>query len=612
MNGKPKKSMLTTVEIHLLKEGEDFFASCAETTLHSVQHAMFLAGIAENGWDRFSHDKKDISLIQLCMSGPDLDAGIIDGGSCYYALSNFFLQGVEDKKLIMSDIKETLVAPNTFFVLRGQGRACEIWISRQALRRNSPLRCTYRPLWHDPSFFSARYTSRLDDMELDDCVDWLTYRCSPSQRQQRLENAKTFLYRQFFAESEDKQALVAKQLEVYFIRAIAQHTWLRMYLEAYFSEDGAMLAYFRKIDQYFREANLAVCHDFDRGCFVALASVEEAKNHLINRDWQHLFSEVFDVSKTKFSTLFLGPSRYSLQKMFYKFALLRHEDTQRVCEHPSDLVPYLLSSSMLCYFAEDVCDALLVVLDARTHTGVLVPTFFAAMEVMLKDYQGRRLACLDALFADASLPSGQTVSSSSFDSDDIQRLLIRIRVYLAQALVKDQQYVRYAYFAEILAHYVVLQDRFCRCVATLADVRSWCSIHKLDYDVKAETAMLGWFSRLLRPKFRYEDCPALLEEDEALDFTYDDLDYAAKYVSPCDANVGLFHFSWFSSRHAMPSMCEDDSGWQVQPLGNDFPNEKILRTFAKRIDSEEAASSSSLKDLDLFSKALSRIMLARP
>ncbi len=107
MNDKPKKLMLTTVEIHLLKEGEDFFASCAETTLHSVQHAMFLAGIAENRWDRFSHVKKDISLIQLCMSGPDLDTGIIDGGRCYYALSNFFLQGIEDKKLFMSDIKET-------------------------------------------------------------------------------------------------------------------------------------------------------------------------------------------------------------------------------------------------------------------------------------------------------------------------------------------------------------------------------------------------------------------------------------------------------------------------------------------------------------------------
>ncbi len=373
-----------------------------------------------------------------------------------------------------------------------------------------------------------------------------------------------------------------------------------------------MLAYFRKIDQYFRKAYLSVYHDSDRGCFVALASVEEAKNHLINRDWQHLFSEVFDVSKTKFPALLLGAPQYSLQKMFYKFALLRHEDTQRRCEQPFDLVPYLLSSSMLCYFTEDVCDALLVVLDARTHTGVLVPTLFAAMEVMLKDYQGRRLACVESLFTDLSLPSEQTANSSSSHLVDIQRLLVRVRVYLAQALVKDQQNVRYAYFAEILAYYVVPQDRFCWCVATLADVRSWCLMHKLDYDVKAETAMLSWFSRLFRPKFRCEDCPALLEEDVALDFTYDELDYAAKYVSPCDTRVGLFHFSWFSSRHAMPSMCEYEGGWQIRLLGSDSRNEKILPTYAKRIETEEAASSSSLKDLDLFSQALSRIMHARP
>ena len=124
--------------------------------------------------------------------------------------------------------------------------------------------------------------------------------------------------------------------------------------------------------------------------------------------------------------------------------------------------------------------------------------------------------------------------------------------------------------------------------------------------------MLSQFSRLLRPEFRYEDCPALLEEDEALDFVYDDLDYVVKYISPCDARVVLFYFSWFSLRYAMPSMCGDDGAWQVCPLDNDSRDEKILRFFARWIDNQEAASSRSSKDLDIFSQALNRVMVARP
>jgi hypothetical protein len=241
-----------------------------------------------------------------------------------------------------------------------------------------------------------------------------------------------------------------------------------------------------------------------------------------------------------------------------------------------------------------------------------VPTFFAALEVMVKEYQDRRLACVESLFTDASLPSEQAANSSSLDTDALQKLLVRVRVYLAQAVVKDQEYVRYAYFVEIVEHCVTLQDRFRRCVATLADVRTWCSMNRVDFDVKAETAMLGWFSRFLRPGFRYEDCPALLEEDEALECEYNDLDYATKYASPYDARVGLFHFSWFSSRYAVPSMCEDNAAWQMTPACGDVREEKILHAFARRVDSQEAASSSSLKDLALFSETLDRVMLARP
>ena len=79
--------------------------------------------------------------------------------------------------------------------------------------------------------------------------------------------------------------LIHDQGDLFFCRALAQHTWLRMTIEAHYTCNQEVSAFLLALDEAFRRVDKPVCRDYDRLFIDRLYALTGYKSLLLARDW---------------------------------------------------------------------------------------------------------------------------------------------------------------------------------------------------------------------------------------------------------------------------------------------------------------------------------------
>ena len=560
----------------------------------SVSSRLFTV-IASAQYSQSGHKflKRDSALYQPFMSAPDVFDRLIDVGEHYAFLGDYTVV-TEQGPVSLADMPESLVAPNVFFAVHHDAACLDVYQTSADFRQGRALYTTYRSLYYDHSYFSAAYAPILTPYDMQAVHAWLAVQDFPHWRTSRLDdlcNRFFSSHHQSFKGDVQVRELMQDQADLFFCRALAQHTWLRMAIEAHYRPDEAVRHFLLELDDTFRRVDKPVCYDFDLFFINKIRALSGGESLLLAGDWPTLRRKLFVEGGLGMDCSLSGDKLYKVQQILFRLSLLQSYALPLKRHGASSLAVYAIQASIVRAHVQSLVRLLNKTSLSSSVSQYLTPTYLESVRI-LTDLLARFVPpFLDKLFTFFDCWRADSVpGAGAYTQQDLTVLLRCLQEDLQIRSKTDESYHWLHFSYRVLPYYQKAKgflsqvlDVFC------AEEQQWLH-RKAPVDASVETMMKFWQCVLFKKtRNQSETVVQLLERAGSAirgsSTVIDVQQFWCKYASYWE--FGLFNHTYFTARNTAPILVVGP-GQQERVVSH----HSMVRFFA-RVDGEEGAPSSS-------------------
>ncbi len=537
--------------------------------------------------------KYNTPLYQPFMSAPDVFDRLIDVGNGYAFLGDYSLV-TSGCAVSLADMPESLVAPNTFFVVHQDAAYLDVYVTSAALHQERALCTIYHSLYYDYTCFSAQYAPMVKEEDMQAVHAWLDAQDLSEWCENRLDNLCVQFFssqKQVMREEVQIKLIMQDQADLFFCRALAQHTWLRVAIEVHYSSDRAVSAFLLRLDEAFRQVNKPVCHDYDRLFIDNLQSLTEYKTLLLARDWRTLRQKLFFSGLWMMDCVLAGEKLYKVQQILFRLSLLQSYSLPLKRQGASSLAVYTIQASILIAYVQSLGKSLISRYSSPELSQYVTPSYLVSVR-RLTDLLARYVPpFLDKLFTFYDCWRTESApGTGAYTQEDLEVLQRSLQADLQVRSRADESYHWLHFSYVVLPYYQKSKERLSQVLDDFCALEQQWLHRKSRVDSCVETMMLFWQDVLFKKtRDQSETVVQLLERAVGLlrgsSKTVDVQRFWCKYSSYWE--FGLFNHTYFTSRYTAPTLVVGVSQRSYDA------SHKAMVQFFRRVDGVEGAPSSS-------------------